>query len=182
MNKDKTSIEYWAGKSWKKAEEWLAYNAHMLAVGESSEGLQVARAVVGSGAEAGTAVLAAFLALKENGLPRFAMESVNIYKGIAKEALNDKRIGRKRAENLDWSVRNLEYYVAFLSGSMSCSEFVWPLEMPVEMWADMGRRSGMANVMMGISVMQLNESVNTEFLAGAQMSRFLHRRMEGRAA
>lgn len=180
MKKDKTSIEYWAGKSWKAAEKWLKSNAHMLALGESKDGLQVARAADGSGTEAGTAVMAAFLALRKNGLPRFAMESVSVYKGIAKEALSDKRIDRKRAETLAHRAYNLEYYVAFLSGSMSCREFVWPLEMPAKMWADLGRRSGMANVMMGISITELNEGINTEFIAAAQMSKFLKEGLEGK--
>ena len=173
MKRDATNIEYCAGMGWKKAEKWLESNAHMLALGKDEDGLQVARAVTGSGPEAGTAVLSAFLALRKNGLPRFAAEAVGIYKTIAKEAARDERFTRKRVETLAHRVHNLEYYVAFLSGSMSCSEFVWPLKMPVEMWAEMGRRSGMANVMMGISIRKLDERTTTEFIAASQMSEFL---------
>jgi hypothetical protein len=183
MKKDPTSIDYCKGMGWAKAGKWLRSNAHMLVLGESVDGLVVAKSFVESGEEAGTAVLAAVLAMRRNGVPASVYVAVKTYEDAAKELArkdNLSKEGRRRVETLRLRTNQLDYYTAFMYRPPRNGKYEWPLMMPEEMWADLNKKCGMANVLMGLAIRELSESTTTEFLAMTEMVRFLKEGLETR--
>ena len=176
--KDATSVEFCAGKTWAEAERWLRSNSHMLALARSRDGHDVAKSFSESGEEAGTAVLAAVLALRRNKLGSFVREAVRIYKDVAKEAERRGSLPVKKVRELESNLASLEFATDMVEGGPT-RPFEWPVRMPDGMWEDLGRRCGMARVMLVLSLREMDESTTTELVASAAIMRFLERGTKG---
>ena len=180
--KDPTKIEFCSGMTWAKAEKWLKSNAHMLALGKDENGLAIAKTVMSyENIEVATAELTAKLALKANGLQRFAGMAVKIYGDLANELLERKDIteeGRKRAKTLKHAVFNMSSNTAWASCFVGPREFEWPIKMSKKMWADYNKRAGLANIMLFISIGGLEKESTTGLVAANGIMRFLQNGLE----
>lgn len=186
MKKDPTRLEWFYGTPWHSVAKKVCSNAHMLALGKDEEGLVVVqefrKSLEQHGEEPATAEFAARLALRKNGLNNFTAMATGIYVDMAKELAQKKDLtpeGRKRVESLLWSANNMEQWTAWAACYKSPGfKFEWPVRMPDEMWVDLNKRAGLANIMLYLAAQELEKESTCGLVAAQGIVRFLKEGME----
>ena len=181
MKKDPTRLEWYYGTPWHKVPKKVLGNAHMLALGKDKEGLVAVQDFQNSlkqhGEEPAIAEFAARLALRKNGVENFTAMATGIYVDMAKELAQKKGLtqeGRKRVESLQFAATNMEQWTAW-AGCMRISafKFEWPVKMPEDMWVDLNKRAGLANIMLYLAAERLEKESTCGFVAAQGIIRFL---------
>jgi hypothetical protein len=181
--KDWTKLESYAGMSWKKAEETLPGNFHMLALGKDrvdvKAGMEISQTWKDTGKEAGMAVFLAHLVLRKNGSKILGGVAIALYQEVAEALSKDPKLtaaGRKKVETLKYRIRSMEEWAAWAAVYANNKGFKWPIEPPF--LEDVQKKAGLANVMLFIAARELDNESGTGLVASVHMAKFLQEGME----
>lgn len=181
---DPTTLEAYSGMTWSQAARKLSGTVHMLAFGREDGAESVAKTFASYGAEPAVAELAACLALRKNGMRSFTAMATGIYSDMAKELAqrNDLTVaGRKMVERLRWAVNSMEDWTAWAACYKTPGfKFEWPVRMPEEMWADLDKRAGLANIMLWLAAEALEDESVCGLVASQGIVRFLKEGLEAK--